>query len=96
MKTPRFIQVSLLIITSIALVSCASFPCAHKKTCEAELTADLPRDVQVQFMRPAQLEAAAREFPVIYVPFGLIEWHGQHLPLGKRVKGFVQHRASPG
>ena len=33
-------------------------------------------------MRPAQLEAAARAFPVVYVPFGLIEWHGQHLPLG--------------
>ena len=42
----------------------------------------LPRDVQMQFMRPGQLEAAAREFPVVYVPFGLIEWHGRHLPLG--------------
>ena len=38
--------------------------------------------VQMQYMRPAQLEAAAREFPVVYVPFGLIEWHGRHLPLG--------------
>jgi len=36
----------------------------------------------MQFMRPGQLEAAAREFPVVYVPFGLIEWHGRHLPLG--------------
>ena len=42
----------------------------------------LPKDVQMQFMRPAQLEAALREFPVVYVPFGLIEWHGRHLPLG--------------
>ena len=42
----------------------------------------LPADVQMQFMRPGQLEAAAREFPVVYVPFGLIEWHGPHLPLG--------------
>jgi len=33
-------------------------------------------------MRPAELEAAARKFPVVYVPFGLIEWHGRHLPLG--------------
>ncbi len=39
-------------------------------------------DVQMQFMRPGQLEAAARKFPVVYVPFGLIEWHGRHLPLG--------------
>jgi creatinine amidohydrolase len=36
----------------------------------------------MQFMRPAQLEAEARAFPVVYVPFGLIEWHGRHLPLG--------------
>ncbi|MBN1675758.1 MAG: creatininase family protein [Kiritimatiellae bacterium] len=36
----------------------------------------------MQFMRPAQLEAAGRAFPVVYVPFGLIEWHGRHLPLG--------------
>jgi len=38
--------------------------------------------VQMQFMRPGQLEAAGRKFPVAYVPFGLIEWHGRHLPLG--------------
>jgi creatinine amidohydrolase len=42
----------------------------------------LSPDVQMQFMRPAQLEAALRAFPVVYVPFGLIEWHGRHLPLG--------------
>jgi creatinine amidohydrolase len=42
----------------------------------------LSHDVQMQFMRPGQLEAAARKFPVVYVPFGLIEWHGRHLPLG--------------
>jgi creatinine amidohydrolase len=36
----------------------------------------------MQFMRPGQLEVAARRFPVVYVPFGLIEWHGRHLPLG--------------
>lgn len=33
-------------------------------------------------MQPAQFEAAARAFPVVYVPFGLIEWHGRHLPVG--------------
>ena len=46
------------------------------------MTNDLPPAVQMQFMRPGQLEAAARKFPVVYVPFGLIEWHGRHLPLG--------------
>jgi creatinine amidohydrolase len=38
--------------------------------------------VQLQFMRPRQVEEAMRKFPVVYVPFGLIEWHGKHLPLG--------------
>lgn len=38
--------------------------------------------VEMQLMRPAQLEAALRRLPVVYVPLGLIEWHGQHLPLG--------------
>ena len=43
---------------------------------------NLPRHVQLEFMRPAQLEAALRQFPTVYVPFGLIGWHGRHLPLG--------------
>ncbi len=43
---------------------------------------DLSSTVQMQFMRPAQLQKALRDFPVAYVPFGLIEWHGRHLPLG--------------
>ena len=46
------------------------------------MEAQLSPIVQMQFMRPGQLEAAARAFPVVYVPFGLIEWHGRHLPLG--------------
>jgi creatinine amidohydrolase len=49
---------------------------------EEAMTNDLPPEVQMQFMRPEQLEAAGRRFPVVYVPFGLIEWHGRHLPLG--------------
>jgi len=46
------------------------------------MTPDLSESVQMQLLRPGQLEAAARAFPVVYVPFGLIEWHGRHLPLG--------------
>ncbi len=46
------------------------------------LKRELSPAVQMQFMRPAQLEKAIREFPAVYVPFGLIEWHGRHLPLG--------------
>ena len=47
-----------------------------------DMTGDLSPDVQMQLMRPGQMETAARKFPVVYVPFGLIEWHGRHLPLG--------------
>ena len=36
----------------------------------------------MQFLRPGQLEKCSCEFPAVYVPFGLIEWHGRHLPLG--------------
>ena len=43
---------------------------------------ELSPTVQMQFMRPSQMEAAGRRFPVVYVPFGCIEWHGRHLPLG--------------
>jgi creatinine amidohydrolase len=43
---------------------------------------ELSAAVQMQFLRPGQLEKALRALPVIYVPFGLIEWHGRHLPLG--------------
>ncbi len=43
---------------------------------------DLSPTVQMQLLRPGQLEKAMRAFPVVYVPFGLIEWHGRHLPLG--------------
>lgn len=42
----------------------------------------LSSDVQMQWMRPGQVEDALRRFPAVYVPFGLIEWHGRHLPLG--------------
>jgi creatinine amidohydrolase len=46
------------------------------------LKPELSLAVQMQFLRPGQLEKALRAFPVVYVPFGLIEWHGRHLPLG--------------
>lgn len=46
------------------------------------IDASLPRFVQMQLLRPAELENRLRTFPVVYVPMGLIEWHGSHLPLG--------------
>jgi len=58
---------------------------AHATTAadgSADINRDLSPAVQMQFMRPGQLERALRDFPAVYVPFGLIEWHGRHLPLG--------------
>ena len=49
---------------------------------EMPMNNHLPPAVQMQFMRPRQLEEALRLLPVVYVPFGVIEWHGRHLPLG--------------
>jgi creatinine amidohydrolase len=49
---------------------------------EEHMKPELSVDVQMQLMRPGQVEAAARAFPVVYVPFGCVEWHGRHLPLG--------------
>lgn len=55
---------------------------AQAASAESELARELPPAVQMQFMRPAQLEKSIKQFPAVYVPFGLIEWHGRHLPLG--------------
>lgn len=33
-------------------------------------------------MLPHEMAAAVAAFPVAYVPFGSLEWHGKHLPLG--------------
>ncbi len=33
-------------------------------------------------LRPAQFDEALKYLPVCYVPVGVIEWHGEHLPLG--------------
>jgi creatinine amidohydrolase len=49
---------------------------------QSAIKPELSPAVQMQFLRPGQLEQALRAFPAVYVPFGLIEWHGRHLPLG--------------
>jgi creatinine amidohydrolase len=33
-------------------------------------------------LRPDQLDAIVAQTPVAYVPWGALEWHGPHLPLG--------------
>ena len=52
------------------------------KASEPVRGSELSKGVQMQFMRPGQLQAAGRRCPVVYVPFGCVEWHGRHLPLG--------------
>ena len=42
----------------------------------------LEREVRLERMRPDQVDAAKKENPSIYVPFGAIEWHGIHNPVG--------------
>ena len=38
--------------------------------------------VRFEEMLPHEMDAAVAAFPVAYVPFGSLEWHGKHLPLG--------------
>jgi len=40
------------------------------------------RKVQYEEMLPHELDEAVARFPVAYCPFGSLEWHGRHLPLG--------------
>jgi creatinine amidohydrolase len=42
----------------------------------------LREEVRVERMRPEQVDAAMRRRAAVYVPFGSVEWHGRHLPLG--------------
>ena len=38
--------------------------------------------VRYEEMLPHELDEAVARFPVAYCPFGSLEWHGRHLPLG--------------
>lgn len=42
----------------------------------------LAREVRLERMRPEMVDAAKAAQPAIYVPFGSIEWHGYHNPVG--------------
>jgi creatinine amidohydrolase len=46
-----------------------------------------------ELMLPHEIEQAVGRFPVAYVPFGSLEWHGRHLALGNdtlKVLGILQ------
>lgn len=40
------------------------------------------RTRQIQYLRPEEITAEVARAPIAYLPFGLIEWHGPHLPMG--------------
>lgn len=39
-------------------------------------------EVQIERMRPDQLDAACAKHPIAYIPLGALEFHGRHLPVG--------------
>jgi creatinine amidohydrolase len=45
--------------------------------------------IRYEESRPEAMRAMIRESPVAYVPFGSLEWHGEHAPLG--VDGLKAH-----
>jgi creatinine amidohydrolase len=45
--------------------------------------------IRYEESRPGAMRAMIRESPVAYVPFGSLEWHGEHAPLG--VDGLKAH-----
>lgn len=40
------------------------------------------KNVKYEEMFPEELGIILKEYPVAYVPFGSLEWHGKHLPYG--------------
>ncbi len=83
MNRRDFLGTNVLAAAGGTLAAAGSLEAADARPDEqGKMRSQLSPGVQMQFMRPGQLEAAGRKFPVVYVPFGLIEWHGRHLPLG--------------
>lgn len=39
--------------------------------------------VKMEFMVPREVRAELDRSPIAYVPWGAMEWHGEHLPLGQ-------------
>lgn len=39
-------------------------------------------EVRFHMLRPEQISERRREFPVVYIPLGTLEWHGLHNPMG--------------
>ncbi|MBC8874628.1 MAG: creatininase family protein [Planctomycetes bacterium] len=82
MKRRDFLGTNVLALAGGALAAGGTDAADDQPDKNAMVQGQLSPGVQMQFMRPGQLEAAGRKFPVVYVPLGVIEWHGVHLPLG--------------
>ncbi|MBE3098952.1 MAG: creatininase family protein [Planctomycetes bacterium] len=39
-------------------------------------------EVRYHVLRPAQVVARRKACPIVYIPIGTLEWHGEHNPLG--------------
>jgi creatinine amidohydrolase len=81
-KQARISRRDFMGATAATLCLARDGPAASTAGEQQTIKPDLSVSVQMQFLRPGQLEKALRAFPAVYVPFGLIEWHGRHLPLG--------------
>lgn len=56
-------------------------------------------EVRYQMLRPAQIVARRTQCAIAYVPLGILEWHGQHNPLGAdalQAEGIAIHAAQHG
>ncbi|MEE9306940.1 MAG: creatininase family protein [Spirochaetia bacterium] len=51
-------------------------------------------EVRLTLMRPAEITGEREKLPLIFLPIGLLEWHGPHLPLG--VDGINAERVAVG
>jgi creatinine amidohydrolase len=49
-------------------------------------------EVRMEYLRPGQVLAEQKRVPVVFLPIGLLEWHGPHLPLG--VDMLMAHEAA--
>ena len=72
MKRRDFLGTNVLALAGGALAAGAADAAGSQPGENATIQSQLSPNVQMQFMRPAQLEAAGRKFPVVSVPFGLI------------------------
>ncbi|MCB0108419.1 MAG: creatininase family protein, partial [Caldilineaceae bacterium] len=45
-------------------------------------TDQLTTEVRLERMHPDEIDAAKARRPAIYLPFGALEWHGYHNPVG--------------